>query len=161
MLDPDQKERLTRNFRVHKLIWLAMLSSLVIYLVVGYFLAMSGALQGNNDMPLEMMTFGFLIVSMVCYFAARWFRHNMLTRPIVEADGSQTDTVATRYMTALIISLALSETIGVFGLVMVILGAPLTTLFMFIILSAFALVVNRPQWPELETFARQNLNPND
>jgi len=55
------------------------------------------------------------------------------------------------YTTTLIISLALSESIGIYGFVLFLLGDDFQTLYIFMGISALAMYFYRPKWEELET----------
>jgi hypothetical protein len=56
-----------------------------------------------------------------------------------------------RYTTAMVVALALCESIGIFGLVLFLLGDTYRTLHAFISLSAVSMVYYRPKLEELET----------
>ena len=58
-----------------------------------------------------------------------------------------------KYSTALIVSLGLSESIGIYGFVLFLLGDDLQTLYIFIGISALAIYVHRPKREEIETLA--------
>jgi hypothetical protein len=57
------------------------------------------------------------------------------------------------YTTAMIVSLALSESIGIYGLVLFLLGDSFQTLYIFISISALAMFFYRPKREDLETLA--------
>ena len=56
-------------------------------------------------------------------------------------------------MSVLIISLALSEVIGVFGVLMFILSADVQPLYLFIALSAMAMLMYCPKFSEVQDIA--------
>lgn len=58
-----------------------------------------------------------------------------------------------KYATTMVVSLALSESIGVYGLVLFFLGGNFLTLYIFIGISAMAMFLYRPKREELETLA--------
>jgi len=53
----------------------------------------------------------------------------------------------------MIVSLALSESIGIYGLVLFLLGDSFQTLYIFISISALAMFFYRPKREDLETLA--------
>jgi hypothetical protein len=59
-------------------------------------------------------------------------------------------TVIGKYATAVIISLALSESVGIFGLVLFFLGKDFQILHAFLACSAVAMVFHRPRVSEIE-----------
>jgi hypothetical protein len=54
-----------------------------------------------------------------------------------------------RYTAAVIVSLAISESIGIYGLVLYLLGEELSTLYTFIGISAMAMIFYRPKENEV------------
>jgi hypothetical protein len=56
----------------------------------------------------------------------------------------------------MVASLALSESIGVYGLVLFFLGESFRTLYIFIGISALAMLLYRPKREELETLAMRD-----
>lgn len=58
-----------------------------------------------------------------------------------------------KYTTAVIVSLVLSESIGIYGFVLFLLGDDFRTLYIFIGISALAMFFYRPKREELETLA--------
>jgi hypothetical protein len=58
-----------------------------------------------------------------------------------------------KYAVAMVVSLALSESIGVYGLVLFFLGESFRTLYIFIGISALAIFLYRPKREELESLA--------
>ena len=58
-----------------------------------------------------------------------------------------------KYATAVIVSLALSESIGIYGFVLFLLGGGFKTLYIFIAVSALAMVFYRPKREEMEKLA--------
>ncbi|MGD9040104.1 MAG: hypothetical protein PVH82_10745 [Desulfobacteraceae bacterium] len=61
-----------------------------------------------------------------------------------------------KYAVAMVASLALSESIGVYGLVLFFLGESFRTLYIFIGISALAMLLYRPKREELETLAMRD-----
>jgi len=58
-----------------------------------------------------------------------------------------------KYATAMVVSLALSESIGIYGFVLFLLGDNFRTLYIFVGISALAMLFYRPKREELETLA--------
>jgi hypothetical protein len=56
-----------------------------------------------------------------------------------------------RYLLTVIVSMSLVESIGVFGLVMFLLGDSFNTLYIFIGMSALGMYLYRPKWVEYES----------
>ena len=58
-----------------------------------------------------------------------------------------------QYIPAVITTLALAESIGIYGLLLFLLGGDFKTLYTFIIVSALAMIFYRPKREELERLA--------
>ena len=62
-----------------------------------------------------------------------------------------------KYAVAMIIPIALSEVVGIFGLVLFLLGAGFQTLYIFIGVSAITMVLFRPRRKEIEKIAETGI----
>jgi hypothetical protein len=73
--------------------------------------------------------------------------------PVVAAARSQSiqsqHPAAAKYTTALVVAMALSESIGIYGLVLFFLSKDSLTLYLFILMSAIAMFYYRPRKEEL------------
>ncbi len=68
----------------------------------------------------------------------------------IHGDSVPLKTLFTKYFTAVIISLALAESIGIYGLGLFFLGGGFETLYLFNVLSAIAMFFFRPKGEEFE-----------
>jgi hypothetical protein len=60
-----------------------------------------------------------------------------------------------KYTTAMIVSLALSESVGIYGLVLFLLGDNFTTLCVFVAISACGMFLFRPKIEDLEEYLQE------
>ena len=129
-----------------KIIWLALCVCLVVYVAVG--LLVPGANFEDSDRPgfMEQVRLA-LIIAASAAFAGSFFVRKLL---IERARSTLGTNVNTAYVGAVIVSLAMSESIGIMGLVLKLLGDPSDAFYYFISASAFALFLNRPQKHQLE-----------
>ncbi|UCB49839.1 MAG: hypothetical protein JSW56_02780 [Deltaproteobacteria bacterium] len=65
--------------------------------------------------------------------------------------GSNQSSLISKYAVSMIVSLALSESIGLYGFVLFLLGENFRTLYIFVGISAIALFFYRPKREEIET----------
>jgi hypothetical protein len=61
-----------------------------------------------------------------------------------------TQTAVQRYQSTVFICLAVIESVGLFGVVMFIVGDDENTLYIFTVLAALGLYLHRPRWDELQ-----------
>ncbi len=147
-----------------KIIWFAMLMSLVIYLFVGLY---AGARLGPSmkEDAIGILRTLLYIVSFVTLIATRYIRKLVLSRKSQYHPSSQTLQHPTlqSYTTATIAALAMSESIGIYGLVLFFLGKNSMDLYLLILISAAAIFMYRPRRDEVVTLARdgqQDSSPN-
>ena len=133
-----------------KIIWLALMMSLAIYGIVGRMIApgmgstMSREAFGMLRMALYALGFATVIAS--CF----------IKKLILAGKGQAIDptqarpaSVVQRYTSAVIASLAMSESVGLYGLVLFLLGKDETDLYLLLAISALAMAYHRPKRDEL------------
>jgi predicted Zn finger-like uncharacterized protein len=156
-LDKNEKEILKNSIRVIWIIWAAMLLSLVVYVLICHLF--KDDLWGVVDMGdmLNMLKYVLFAVALVEFVIIYFMRKLILT-------STQTTQHATdQYTTAVIVSLALAESIGIYGLVLFFLGSDFTTLYIFNALAASAMIIYRPKMDELKKLyftMKQNMGEN-
>jgi uncharacterized membrane protein len=144
------EQELDKGLLTLKMIWFSMLVSLGIYLFLGRWA------QVNLNTSIKEDTFAMLrtilyIVSFVTLFVTRYFRKFILSgksqrwRP---AQASQ-HPILQKYSTATIVALAMSESIGLYGLVLFFLGKNTMDLYLLILISAAAMLMYRPRKDEV------------
>lgn len=140
----DIRERTDRLCSQLTIIWFAFLASQAIYLLVGLLLEGEFGPEMDADLvgPLRLIT---LIYGIAVLILSRFARSFMLNSGI----GS-TIPAPKRYMSALVIAWALSESIGITGLVVFILGRVRMDLYLAIAVSTIALLLNRPNRDDMD-----------
>ncbi len=160
MLDVQERDELRRGMMVIRLTWAAMLLSLGVYLYVCHATAAQRPARNAADV-LPAMTTALFAAAAVVLIAIRPVRRYLLApdgpvprqSPRRIARGAPSHPAAARYLAATVVSLALAETIGVFGMVLFFLGADFRTLYLFVAVSAAAMLHYRPKIEELESVA--------
>ncbi len=149
-------QEMDKGLVVLKVIWFAMLMSLAVYLLVAFLLSTTFLPSINEG------TFG--ILRMVLYGVAfatligiRYFKKLVLSG---KSQNQQLNQVypypaLQKYSTFTIIALAMSESIGIYGLVLFFLGKNPVDLYLLILISAVALFMYRPKKEELIRLARE------
>ncbi len=140
-----------------RMIWFAVLMSLAIYLFVGIKAGADVQSSMNEDI------FGILrtvlyAVAFATLIATRYVRKLILSG---KSQGSQPTQVLKasafqRYSAAVVVSLAMSESIGIYGLVLFFLGKNSTDLYLLIMISAAAMVMYRPRKDAVINLVEEN-----
>jgi F0F1-type ATP synthase membrane subunit c/vacuolar-type H+-ATPase subunit K len=161
MLETQEQEAINKGMQMLWFIWAAMLGSLLIYIFVCHLLGEGFGHVERSAVPIELLKKIFYGVVAVSLIASYYLRRLMLKGRssavgVTIARGLFTlnkPPFVGQYSTAVIISLALSESIGIYGLVLFLLGGGFKTLYTFIVVSALAMVFFRPKREELERLA--------
>lgn len=158
MRNEQNKAAIENGMRTLWIVWGAALISLFIYLVVAHLLGEEIRHNQNPNFPLSLMRNILLGIGIATLFGAYFLKKTILSqgsRTVSKAilnDQSNSDPtqIIAKYTTATIISLALCESVGIYGFVLYILDDNLQTLYSFIGLSAVAIIYYRPKKEELK-----------
>lgn len=142
------------------IVWGAIVASLAIYLAVPSLLGAAGVAAPLDDELLELVRMVLYGLSAASFILAGVMRKVML-RPRPAATGLPT-TVASneartvnelnRYVRAVAVSVALVESIAIYGLVLYVLGAGPDILYIMTAITAVAMGIYCPKRSELEPF---------
>jgi len=139
-----------RGMTVLKIIWIAMLASLAAYLVIGHLAAPNVPLSVNAK-TFASLRMALYAIGLVTLIAAGYVRRLMLGG-INRFDGSTPaprSAAIQKYTSAVIISLALCESVGIYGLVLFLLGKHTLDLYLLLGISAAAMIYYRPNKEEM------------
>ena len=158
MLTDQERTRIKKAMIINWFIWFAMLFSLGMYLFVAYLAGPDirvDPLPETTYTTLMYILVGLGVVLLMVSFPLRRFMIRSVQKgndPDPQTGPSRPDiqTVIGKYATALIISLALSESVGIFGLVLFFLGKDFQTLNAFLACSAVAMIFHCPRVSEIE-----------
>lgn len=161
MLDPSEREALTRGFRTIRLIWAALLACLLVYVLICHVGGEEIRAAVAPDFPRELLRniLYFIAVAelIIAYFLRKFILKPTVSRPessfIQHEQDGDIAVVVSKYMVAVLVSLAISESIGIYGLVLYLLGDELQALYIFVAVSALAMFYFRPKMEELEQLA--------
>jgi hypothetical protein len=149
------EQEMDPGLRTLKIIWSAMLMSVAVYLVVGLVVAprMPSAFTGDTFATLRMALY---ILGFATLIAARYIRKLILGREDRSVDPAQVQpsSLMAKYTSAVIASLAVCESVGIYGLVLFFLGRNSTDLYVLLGISAAALFYYRPRKEELAGLSR-------
>jgi predicted Zn finger-like uncharacterized protein len=145
-LDENEKEILKDSMRTNWIIWAAMLLSLIVYVLICHLFKddLWGVVDiGNMLNNLKYVLFAVALVEFIIIF---FMRRLILTN----TQSIQNVTATVQYTSALIISFALAESIGIYGLVLFFLGSDFETLYIFNAIAGLAMIIHRPKMDELK-----------
>lgn len=139
-------QEINKRLLILKVIWFAMLMSLGLYLFVGLYAAANIPPLIREDM-FGMVRIFLYVVSFIIFISIRYVRKLFLTGSGQSYQSSQTLQRPTfqGYMVATIVTLAISESIGILGLVLFLLGKNPMDLYLLIAMSAVAMFLYRPR----------------
>jgi F0F1-type ATP synthase membrane subunit c/vacuolar-type H+-ATPase subunit K len=159
-------DKLRAAYRVTVIIGLAIMASLVVYLViVQLFEGGSIELQGDpafSGSRFEFLKFVLIGVSVIIFFLIR-FLNNLVFKLAGEERGHASrpapvpgaPTELGKLSTAAIITFALCETPAIFGLVLYFLGRNATDFYLFLIISMFFFASHFPKFSQWEEWYRR------
>ncbi len=133
-----------------KIIWFAMMMSVVIYLLVGLYFE-SNLRSSMKKEALDIVRGVFYVIALITLIATRYVRRLFLSEKSHYQQSSQgiQHPAIRRYSMAMIVALAMSESIGVYGLVLFLLGKNRMDLFLLILVSVSAIFLYRPKRDEV------------
>ena len=161
MADVAERSTNEKGLQTLWIIWAAMVGSLLVYLFLCHQFSEDIRQAGSYDIPLGLIRNILYVAALVTLFLANFIRKRMLARPFATSGAglfepgavSNKPSLLAHYTTVVIVSLALCDSIGLFGLVLFMLGDSFRTLHIFIGISALAMYFYRPKREEIETVA--------
>ena len=154
-----EMKQLDTGWRVTLLIWGAILASLGIYLVVCIIIEKELQINIDSKLPLETIKYTLFGVSFITLFVVHYLRKFLLRTSNSIVNSSQTSSpqhpAVGKYLVSVIITSALLESIGIYGLVLFFLAKDTSSLYQLLTISAVAMIYFRPRKDELLNIAAQ------
>jgi len=154
-----EMKQLETGWRVTLLIWGAILASLGIYLVVCIIIEKELQINIDPKLPLETIKYALFGASFITLFVVHYLRKFLLRTISSNVISSQTSLpqhpAVGKYLVAVIITSALLESIGIYGVVLFFLAKDTSSLYQLLIISAAAMIYFRPRKDELLNIAAQ------
>lgn len=144
----EEKKTIEQRFRIIMMIWGSILASLIIYLVVCIFLNEVYQTPVGENFPIATLKNAFYVVSLVILVSIRFLRNKLMPEKGNRSENRINYYIG-KYTVAILVSSALSEFIGMFGLVLFFLSKNFADLYIFLALSAAAMIFYRPKKSEL------------
>lgn len=145
MLKTEEKKRLNIIWTL----WASLLGTLAVYVLICHIFGHRIKFDLGPDMPVGLIKNILVFVSALEIVAAGFIRKFLLTL----RKSPENSRIIERYTAAVLVSLALSESVGIYGLILFFISKDFPTLYSFIALSAAAMVFYRPKTEEFGQFA--------
>jgi hypothetical protein len=162
-MDGSQRGTVESKLLIMWILWGSMVGSLVIYIIICIMIGDQIRRPINPEFPLVLLRNIFFGIGITALIAARFIRKSILR--VTPGDPGSVSTPQTsprdlskiygKYTTAMIISLALCESVGIYGFILFIMGDGFQTLYAFMIISAAGMFYYRPKREEIETLSHE------
>ncbi len=157
MLDPAKKVELEKGLKILNIVWIAIFAMLIIYVAISH--SYGGLLKDSIDADLlKKLKLLFPGLAGIGVFLSIFLRKSVLsekklmkiTEPKEGRNVVHLPSLINKYTVIVIIASAISESVGIFGMVLYLLGDTLRTLYSYIALSGIALFYHKPRIEDLE-----------
>ncbi len=161
MLEPEESKAIDKGMKTLWLIWATMLGSLLTYIIIYYQLGEGFKSGGGTGLPFGLLRKICAVMAMGALLTGYYLRRSTLkgrsgaarSAMVRRAAALNQPPFVTHYTAIVIVSLACAESVGIYGLVLFLLGGGSKTLYIFIAVSALAMVFYRPKREEMEKLA--------
>ena len=131
----EEAEKMNRGWLTLNIIWAVMMISLLVYIMVGLYMKTKVPIQMETGM-IEILRAAVYIISFFTLIATKHVRKLAL---------SGKGPPLTKYTSATIIALAMSESIGTYGLILFLIGKKELDLYLLVAVSGAAMLIYRPR----------------
>jgi F0F1-type ATP synthase membrane subunit c/vacuolar-type H+-ATPase subunit K len=153
----EGKDEIEKGYRRLYIIWMALVASLFFYILICHMLGDAYRQNIKPGYPYETMQKSLLLVSIVQLGLSLYFRKFLLSSRSSVHKSKLTPRISSqsvspelaKYFIAVLVTNALSESIGIFGFVLFLLGDTYETLYLFMAISTVAMIYHRPKKDEL------------
>jgi hypothetical protein len=167
MLNGKENTVIDKGMSMLGIIWVSMLLTLFVYLLIAHVLGEGIRQSTNNAVPLHFIRNILIGAAIVTLLVSRFLRKALLGKshnsgPAKTHDKqpvSGPNQILKRYTSVTIISLALCESIGIYGLILFFLGDSFQTLHILLGVAAAAMLFYRPKRRDLQTLAGESQIP--
>jgi cytochrome b561 len=144
---------LHRGITTVKGIWFALFASLILYVIIAPLVFDSAELSFTQEsyQTLRMSLYGFAVFTLIVTWLLR--RYLLSAPPAKKPTNSQQHPAVARYLMVMMISMGMSEAIGVYGLVLYVLGKNSQDLYLLTLISAAAMMLYYPKKEEILALA--------
>ncbi|MEW6714782.1 MAG: hypothetical protein AB1306_06805 [Nitrospirota bacterium] len=136
-----------KRITILKIIWIAMLISLVIFVLLGQYMIKNEPMNMSDNLPIQKLRYFFYVIPILILIGILFFRKVILSKVQYP--------IYTKYKTLIIVSLGLAWSVGLIGLAVALISNRIIDLYFFALFAAFAMYYYRPKDSELEAIIKQ------
>lgn len=146
----SESDELENGWKSIHSIWISMLGALFFYLILGLFIQDMVEL-GIREETVSLIRYALYVLTVIVVAVTGIIRNRILYpgKSRRSYPHFSDNPAVGKYTTATVISLALSESIAIFGLALFLLGKNNLDLYILIFISASSMIYNRPFKREL------------
>jgi len=141
------------GWRVVLMIWGAILASLGVYLVVCLSVGKSLQINISSDFSFKTIKYALFGVSYITLFLVYYLRKFLMNPgrsiPNSKQISSTQHPAIAKYTIAIVITSALLESIGIYGVILFLLAKDTSSLYQLLLISAVGMIYYRPRKEEL------------
>jgi hypothetical protein len=151
-----------KGMKTLNLIWVVLLCILTFYLIFALLFKRNFKPSNENVSTIEFLRWALYLISVATFGVIYFLRKMLMTSKRrltgwTEPTKAQQNPAIVRYSTAVVFSLAISESIGIYGLALFFMGGEKIDLISLVILSATAMILYRPKREELLEMLKKQL----
>ena len=159
MIPNEERAAIDKGMMILNIIWIAMLFSLGSYLFVGIY-ATNTIQTSMDEKAIQVLRNILYAISAITLIATKYINRVLLSKSTGQYQGTGIQNPAIgRYLTVMVVSLFLSDSIGIYGLILVFLGKSTTDLYMLVLIATMAMIYYRPKRDEVVRLAKQLRKP--
>ncbi len=148
MIPNEEIEKINKELLTLNVIWAAMLLSLFIYVFVGLYTKDTLRITMEKNL-IDILRNVFYLMAFITLIGTRFIRKLILSGKGINTNQqsyqSDKPRALARYSSASIVSLAMTESIGIYGLVLFLLGKNEVDLYLFTLIAAATMLIYRPK----------------
>ncbi len=161
MLEPEESKAIDKGMKTLWLIWAAMLVSLLSYIFIYHLLGEGFKSSGGAGLPFGLLRKICAVLAVGALLTGYYLRRFTLKGRSEAAKAAMVRRAAalnqppfvTHYISIVIVSLACAESVGIYGLLLFLLGDSFKIFYTFMGVSALAMLFFRPKREEIERLA--------
>jgi len=135
------------------IIWAGFLLTLVVYLIICEILGIQTGAEANAELPLIWIRTGAYALAIILFPIITGLKYLILKPRSETQTPTQTpprSPDSSRYLAAVVLALALADSIGTLGFLLFLMDDDYRTLYMFMGMSVICMLIHRPRQAEIE-----------
>lgn len=159
MIDANEKEVLVKGMKTIWILWSTMFASLGIYIILVNIIGGQIKVQQLSSDGFSLLRNAIYVVSAIELAIIPFIRKSIIKSalyaqtPIQKILGAVNHPAVAKYTSVVHVSVAIAESIAIYGLVLYFLGKDPQSFYMLTAISGIAMIFYRPKMDELEKLA--------